>query len=184
MKLQSLSLGHKTRKQWGWLNKRHTFTNSWQILKRLRYECWVFYTHKYVLKLVYRYFKFLRGTILQENRKYEKIFINWNCNKRNTRCNIWDKILTLVKTIKYLQHVNSTFLDSECLGRVWNLTVAFTFNAERHFLFLNQMQRYAYEAALRKGRTVIRKLIRDGEADFPLVKRAWEDKCRISQPGF
>lgn len=68
--------------------------------------------------------------------------------------------------------LKSTFLDNEYLGRVCNLTLAFTLNAERHFLFLNQMQCYAYQAMLRRGRTVIRKPIKDGEAEFLLVKRA------------
>lgn len=65
--------------------------------------------------------------------------------------------------IKYLKDVKKYILNIEYLGGVWNLTFAFTLNAERHFLFLNQMRCFAYQAMLRQGRAVIRKLIQDGE---------------------
>lgn len=57
----------------------------------------------------------------------------------------------------------STSLDIECSNRVWNLTFDFTLNAGRHFPFINQMQCYAQQITLRKGKAVTRKPIKDME---------------------
>lgn len=77
---------------------------------------------------------------------------------------------------EYLGNIfKSTFLDIEYLDRIGNSTFAFTLNAEKHFLFLNQMQFYAYQVMFRCSEKA--ELSSESQlkrvAEILLVKKTW-----------